>query len=281
MEFKKEFKDEILEYPKHLILYAKPKLGKTDLVSRLPDLGLVDIEGGSDYIKGYTHVVRDADPMVTLANLDKCLDWLIAEQPYKYVAFDTMTALDDLSEIGGTYDYMASSQGKKWNRIGDDLIAKYPELAAAKGQEIPHTSQFFEPVTSLGEGYGYRWTRNFYNRYFEKMKLAAPRCIFICHIKDKFIESKTGEQIAGREINLTGKLKSITTSFVDTIAYLNRGKDGNTYLSFQSGESVAEGSRRSNLSGRNILIGEWDKEKRDYKEVRWNEIYPDEKVIKY
>ena len=86
MQFQKVQKTTILDYPKHLVIYAKPKIGKTDLVSRLPDCGIIDIEGGSDYIKGYIHVVKDEknDPIQTLKNLDDCLNWLIAEKPYKY-----------------------------------------------------------------------------------------------------------------------------------------------------------------------------------------------------
>jgi len=277
MEFEKIKQETILDYPEHLVIYSKPKMGKTDLISRLPDCGIIDIEAGSKYVKGYKHTVKDpgGDPMKTLKNLDNCLDWLIKERPYKYVAFDTMTELDELCEIGGTYDFMNSAQGKKWNVIDDELISKMPQLAPAKGQQIPHTSPLFEPVTTMGQGYGYRWTRACYQRYFEKMKLAAERVIFVCHIKDKFLEVKNGEQVLGREIDLTGKLKTITTSFADTIAYLHRGKDGNTYLSFQAGESVAEGTRRRGLSGKDILIGEWDKTKEDYSKVHWDLIYPD------
>lgn len=281
MQFQKVQKTTILDYPKHLVIYAKPKIGKTDLVSRLPDCGIIDIEGGSDYIKGYIHVVKDEknDPIQTLKNLDECLNWLIAEKPYKYVAFDTMTAFEEAAEIECTYDYMNSSIGKNFNVVDDDLIKLHPHLAPAKGVKITHDSPYFQLVTNvLPNGAGYKWLRETYKKYFNKMKMAGERVIFICHIKDKFIDTKAGAEVTGRELDLTGKLKSITTSFVDTIGYLNRGKDGNTYLSFQAGESVAEGSRRGNLSGRNILIGEWDKEKKDYKIVHWNEIYPDVEI---
>ena len=283
MEFKKTFKDTVLDYPQNMILYSKPKIGKTDLISRLPDCGIIDIEGGSEYVTGYTHVVKDpgGDPIKTLKNLDERLDWLIETRPYKYVAFDTMTFMEECSEIEGTYDYMNSSQGKKWNRINADHIALRPELAALEGQTIPHTSILFELVTSLGQGYGYQWTRNNFMKYFNKMKLAADRCIFVCHIKDKFIESKVGDQVSGRELNLTGKLKTMTTSFVDTVGYLHRGKDGNTYISFQAGETVAEGSRRRAVSGRDIMVGKWNKDMQNYEEVYWNEIYPDEKILSY
>ena len=115
VELKKVRREVVLDYPEHLILYAKPKLGKTDLVSYLPDCGIVDIENGAKYVKGYIHTVHDPDPIKTLKNLEEVLDWLIKEQPYEFVAFDTMTALEDCTIIQGTYDYMYSSQGKKFN----------------------------------------------------------------------------------------------------------------------------------------------------------------------
>lgn len=278
MQFQKVQKQTILDYPKHLVLYAKPKMGKTDLISRLPDCGIIDIEGGTDYVTGYVHVVKDpgGDPIKTLKNLDECLDWLIREKPYKYAAFDTMTAFEEAAEFECTYDYMNSSIGKNFNRVDDELIKLNPALAPFRGVALPHDSPYFQLVTTvLPQGAGYKWLRETYKKYFNKMKLAAERVIFVCHIKDKFIEQKTGAEVTGRELDLTGKLKGITTSFVDTIGYLNRGKDGNTYISFQSGESVAEGSRRGNLSGRNILMGTWNKEKHDYDATYWKEIYPD------
>jgi hypothetical protein len=283
MEFQKVRRETALDYPEHLILYAKPKLGKTDLVSYLPDCGIVDIENGAKYVTGYIHKVHDPDPIKTLANLNTLLDWLIKEKPYTFIAYDTMTFLEECTIIQGTYDYMNSTQGKKFNRVDDDLIEavsqRDPEMAAqlkaVKGAMIPHTSEYFKSVETLPEGYGYRWSREAFKRIFDRMKLAAPRIIFICHIKDKMIDSKAGTQVSGREIDLTGKLKSITTSFTDNIAYLNRGKDGNSYLSFQAGEAVAEGTRVGRLSGENILIGEWDKVNHTYSKTHWDTIYPD------
>lgn len=70
--------------PDEVLIYAKPKMGKTDLVSRLDDCLIVDLEGGSDYITGYVERVTN------LKELDELLKWLEAENPYKYVAFDTI-----------------------------------------------------------------------------------------------------------------------------------------------------------------------------------------------
>lgn len=255
--------------PKELIIYAKPKMGKTDLVSRLDDCLIVDLEGGSDYITGYVERVKN------LSELDELLKWIEAEPPYKYVAFDTMTRLEEWCENEATEMYMRSNMGKNFNRV-TNLHVKMHNIPKDKlGKEFPKDHKFYESVTTLPNGAGYGWLRNSYNRWFNRMKALECRKIFICHIKDKMIESKQGAEISGRDLNLTGKIKSITSSFVDTMGYLNRGEDGNTYLSFISGEAVAEGSRSKHLTGRNILVGVWNKEKHDYDSTHWNEIYID------
>jgi len=272
MELKKVFKESVLDYPRHLVVYAKPKMGKTDLISRLPDCALIDIEDGTEYVTGYVHKVYDPDPIKTLANLDQVLDWLIKEKPYKYVSFDTMTKLEECTIIQGTLDYMNSSQGKKFNVIDEDLIESIkktnPEEAKkyekVKGAKLPHTNPHFKVVETLPEGYGYRWSREAFKRY-----------------SDKMIETKAGSSVSGREIDLTGKLKSITASFNDSIAYLTRNKAGNTCLSFKAGEAVAEGTRDTRLSNNEFEIGFWNKQSGNYSKVDWSPIYPDEQPIKY
>lgn len=84
MEFEKKFVSNLLKSPKELLIYSKPKMGKTDLVSKLDDCGIIDLEGGSDYVEGYKHKINN------LKELDELLTWLEKENPYKYVAFDTI-----------------------------------------------------------------------------------------------------------------------------------------------------------------------------------------------
>lgn len=180
-----------------------------------------------------------------------------------------------MAEDEATEMYMRSPMGKNFNRVSTIHVKMHGIPKEKLGRAFPKNHDFYESVLTLPNGAGYGWLRNSYNKWFNRMKALNCRKIFICHIKDKMIETKQGAEISGRDLNLTGKLKSITTSFVDTIAYLNRGDDGNTYLSFMSGEAVAEGSRSKHLTGRNILIGEWNKEKHDYDAVYWDTIYID------
>lgn len=170
---------------------------------------------------------------------------------------------------------MNSNMGKNFNRVTSLHVQKYNIPQNAIGKPFPKNHALYESVLTLPNGAGYGPLRNAYNKWFNRMKALPCRKIFICHIKDKMIETKQGSEISGRDLNLTGKLKSITTSFVDTIGYLNRGDDGNTYLSFISGEAVAEGSRSKHLTGKNILVGVWDKDKSDYSSIHWDRVYVD------
>ena len=269
MEFKKEKTTIKSQSPTDLLIYSKPKMGKTDLISRIEDCAIVDLEGGSNLVGGYIHKID------TLVELDQLLTWLEKENPYKYVAFDTLSRLYEATELQGTLDYMNSSQGKNFNRVKPEHVAAGLAPADKLGKAFPVGHDCFESVETLPQGFGYRWSRDCYKKYFMRMRALKCRKIFVAHIKDKMIESKKGESVQGRDLNLTGACKAITTSFVDAIGYLHRGNDGNTYLSFQAGEAVAEGSRSKHLTGQDIMIGEWDKEKNDYKRTMWNEIYID------
>lgn len=267
--FEKKVREPLTLSPDQIILYAKPKMGKTDLVSRLEDCLIADMEEGSKYIKGYVESIN------SLQDLDALLTWLEQENPYKYVAFDTMTQLENWCVTEATLNYMNSGMGKNFNRVtkADILAGKAPKDKLNQPYPVGH--EMFKSVLGLANGAGYQWLRESFEKWFNRMKRLPCRKIFICHIKDKFIQSKAGEEISGRELNLTGKIKFITASYADTIAYLNRGDDGNTYLSFISGEGVAEGSRSKHLTGRNILVGEWDAKAHDYKSTHWDKIYID------
>ncbi len=263
-------KREITQHsPNEILIYSKPKMGKTDLVSRIEDCGIIELERGAEYVSGYVHNIDN------LKELDQVLTWLEKENPYKYIAFDTMTRLEEWCEIEGTLNYMNSVQGKSFNRVTLEHVARGIAKEASLNKQFPVGHVGFESVNTLGQGYGYKWSRESYQKWFLRMKNLKGRKLFLAHIKDKLIDSKNGDQVQGRDIDLTGKLKTITASFVDTIAYLYRGTDGNTYLSFKAGEAVAEGSRSKHLTGQEILIGEWDKEAKDYSKLHWDKIYID------
>ena len=88
MEFEKKKRGIKSHSPDELIIYSKPKMGKTDLVSRIEDCGIIELEKGANYVEGFVHDVSN------LEELDKIMTWLEKENPYKYIVFDTLTRLE-------------------------------------------------------------------------------------------------------------------------------------------------------------------------------------------
>jgi len=168
------------------------------------------------------------------------------------------------SEIVGTYNYMNQSQGKKFNRVGE----------IETGKMIMHTDPKFETVHSIGQGYGYRYSREAMTNWYDKLleiliSEKVKYIILLSHVKDKLVESKNGDSVETIDINLTGKVKSIFASRVDAIGHFYR-KDGKGYISYDNEYKVICGGRCAHLDG-NILISEKqpDRSVKTY----WENIY--------
>lgn len=217
--------------PHVLLLYSSPKAGKTTICAQLPNSLLVELEpGGANYVDG---TIIDIDKA---KEFNELLDTLIANgKPYKYLIIDTVTRLDEWSEIVGTYNYMGKPQGKKFNR--DD-----------KGVTIYHTNTQFSTVHELPNGAGYQHSREVMTRWYDKLSQAADHIILLAHIKDKYIESKqAGDTVEATDINLTGKVKSIFTSKCDAIGHLYR-RGNKAIINFNNENSITCGGRCSHLT---------------------------------
>jgi len=77
--------------PKNLIIFSKPKTGKTSLIAALDNCLLLDFEQGSDFVSAMKMKV---DSIGTLKKIGKAIK--DANSPYKYIAVDTITALEEM-----------------------------------------------------------------------------------------------------------------------------------------------------------------------------------------
>jgi len=155
---------------------------------------------------------------------------------------------------------MEKTQGKKWNRYED---------GPKKGQVIPATDPNFESVHEMGQGFGYKHSREVMLDWYNKICMLSPRTIFVCHVKDKFVAAGLNEAVVTREINLTGKVKDIVASKVDTIMYCFR--EGNKLMASFSGE---DGTRCPQLSGKTIVLTE-SNDKGEITTNNWGEVFAD------
>lgn len=253
--------------PSTILFFTKPKQGKTTALSLLEDALLIDTEKGSDFVDAFKIQVDITKPEHEQAEqfVDICRsiyaagynkDTKVYTPKYKYLIVDTFTRLDSWSEVVGTINYMGKMQGKKFNL--DD-----------KGNKIAPTSKDFETVHDIPQGYGYKHSREVMLDWYNKICMLAPRTIFVCHTRDKTVANNLGEAVVTKEINLTGKVKDIIASKVDTIMYGFR--EGNKFMVSFSGD---EGTRSSYLSGKTIVLTESDENGKIIVN-NWNKIFID------
>ena len=245
------------------ILYGLPKCGKTTILSQLPGCLIIDTENGSDKIAALVKKVpQDRGPVGKMQWLDKFADELIkAGKPYDYVAIDTLTEVNEWAEWSGTFRYMNSTMGRSFNREKD-----YQGNPIKGGTMLKPTDNDYESVHVMAEGYGYRWSREDTLRMFEKYMKVAKKCVFfVCHVEDKYVGGgdtriKLKEEVAPKQISLTGKIKDILPRKVDAIGYVYND-EGVIKVNFTGSEERVGGNRCPHLRGYNDVFD-------------WNKIFP-------
>ena len=228
------------------LFYGSPKVGKTTIVSQLEDHLIAELEpGGSAYISGRIQKISKA------SEFNEFLD-LLANSPNKvckYLVIDTITKLDEYSEFVGTWNYMNKPQGKAFNRVG----------GVSTGAKLSPTDLEYDTIYSLGQGYGYKYSREVMVEWIEKLQKLielgkVEHVILLAHVKDKLVESRNGDSVETLDINLTGKVKNIYASKVDCVGHLYREKN-KVYISFDNEHKITCGGRCSHLD-KTIVVSE-------------------------
>jgi len=222
--------------PKRLIVYSKPKTGKTTAFAGLDDNLIIDLENGADYVEA---MKVKANNLQELKEVGKAIKE--AGYPYQYITIDTVTALEDMVMPLAINLYKQTPMGKNYS--GDSIL-------------------------TLPNGAGYLYVRQAFFQVLDFIDPLAPHIILSGHIKDKQVDDK-GEMVMSANIDLTGKIKSLICANADAIGYMYR-KGNETILSFKTNEEVTCGARPEHLRNEEIIISEMkDGKLKTY----WNKVY--------
>jgi hypothetical protein len=255
MELPKTKRTATRQDPTSIVIYSKPKMGKTTILAGLDDCLVIDLEKGSYFVDILVFdVLQKAEeegklPVVILKRLINKIkeeNQKINGKVYKYIAVDTVTALEDIVLPLANKMYKDTPMGKNW--VGDD-------------------------VTTLPNGAGYRYTRLALSTILNELKELCDTFIILGHVKDKNVE-KDGKEMNERSLDLTGKSSSILCSQVDAIGYLFRDEN-KTIIDFESNESLLCGARSPHLKGQKIQVAESDEE--GNLNIDWSGIFIDKK----
>ena len=235
----------ISQSPKNMIIFSKPKVGKTTLLSLLDNCLIIDLEDGSDYVDALK--VKAS----SIADIKKIGEAIVeAGMPYKYIALDTITALETICIPYAEQLYSKSPMGANWFEKGQP---KYGN------------------ILNMPNGAGYPWLRQAFEKVINYVKTLAPHVILIGHIKDILLE-KGGSEFSALDLDLTGKLKRISTSQSDAVGYLYR-KGNQNILSFKTTDEVSCGARPEHLRNKEIVISEIKED--GSIQANWDKVYID------
>jgi len=236
--------------PKTMVIYSKPKSGKTSIAAALEGNLIVDFEDGAEFTDGarfnvmmkakeentsVLSVIKDLVEQIKVANKEK------GSYVYKYITLDTVTALEDISLELANIMYRNTVQGKNWE--GKD-------------------------VRDLANGAGWRWMRSALTRLINEFQGLSETLIIFGHVKDKHVELE-GE-LPEKALALAGKMSSILCSQVDIVGYMYR--DGmESIINFKPSENLIAGGRVKHLEGEKIVIATTQPDKSV--KVEWNKIF--------
>lgn len=238
--------------PKILILYGAPKVGKTKLLTELPNCLILDGEDGTktyDALKIDIYKSKDIKDIKAAINEEGKKRVAAGKKgdevfPYKYLAIDTIDNIEEMAIASATTKYKNSVIGKTFE--GDSIL------------ELPN-------------GGGYYYLREEVKELMKDIASVCKNLIIISHLKEKNF-SKGGMDVLAQDISLSGKLSEIICSLADAIGYLYRkpqapGKDDLMMVSFRTGSATTMGARAPHLKGQTF-------------EFDWSKIYTEDPTLK-
>lgn len=228
--------------PKFLILYGRPKAGKTSAVAQLENNLIIDLEGGSQFIDAMAIQARSVKDLGEIAQAIRAENNKVGHNFYKHITIDNATRLEEICLPYAKTLYMQTPVGKNYK--GDD-------------------------VRTLPNGSGYMYIRQAVRKVIDMFKDLCDEFILIGHVKDVQIE-QNGEELSEMALDLVGKLSSIICGEADAVGYLYR-KGNETHISFKGGDGTIKEARAPHLRGQDIIIatGNEDGTITTY----WNKIY--------
>jgi hypothetical protein len=251
MELPTEKIKPISNNPKFLILFGKPKCGKTTAVSFLENALIIDLEKGSNYVEALKVECNNFEDLKKLkkALIEKNKE--VGGFAYKYGVIDTATKLEDLILP-----------------LALDLYRKTP-MGSDFGLNEKTGVLEFADVRGLSHGAGYLYIREAFKMVVDGFKPLFEYIILLGHTKDRNVNKK-GKELSEQSLDLSGKLERIISADADAIGYVYR-EENKTIINFNGGSDFVTEARPLHLRGKEITILESDEN--NNLTSHWDRIY--------
>ena len=230
--------------PHFLILYGRPKAGKTSALAQLDNNLIIDLEGGSTFIDAMSIQCRTVTELGEAAQAIRAKNTEVGHNFYRHITIDNATRLEEICLSYAAALYRQNPVGKTW-----------------KGTD----------VRTLPNGGGYFYIRQAVRKVIDMFKELTDEFILVGHVKDVQIESN-GEELSEMALDLVGKLSGIISGESDAIGLVFR-KGNETHISFKGGEGSVKEARAPHLRGKDIVIATGNED--DSITTYWDRIYKD------
>lgn len=227
--------------PRFLIIFGKPKSGKTTIVSELENNLIIDLEGGSQFLDALSVQARNIADLGEIAAAIRQKNKECNGFFYKHITIDNATRLEEMTLSYALTLYNQTPMGKSYR--GD--------------------------VRMLPNGAGWFYIRQAVRKVIDMFRELCEEFILVGHTKDKLV-NKEGEELSEMQLDLAGRLSDIICGEADAIGYVYRKKN-QTLISFQGGENNIVEARAPHLRGKTVVIAESDESGKITTD--WNKIY--------
>lgn len=237
--------------PKLLVLYGKPKSGKSTLMASLDSNLIIDLEDGYRSLSVMAVQARSANDLFEIreAILEKGRE--IKKMPYRFITIDNATRLEEMAVAYANDLYRNTPMGAGWGYLKDNKGNNVKDKTTGKFVPDPKAD-----VRQLPNGAGYLYMRQAVRKLIDMFKPLCESLILVAHVKDKQIK-KNSEEMSEMTVDLAGKLGDIICGEADAIGYIYR--DGNkTFVSFEGGDNSIREARPLHLRGKKILVATSD-----------------------
>jgi hypothetical protein len=257
--------------PRLMVLFGKPKCGKSTLMASLDSNLIIDLEDGYRALDVMCVQARNASDIYQIKVAIEQKNHENGDKPfYRFITIDNATRLEEMSLMVAAGFYrktpMGTNFGYKKDSIGNILMD-------ANGKKVIDPKA---DVRQLANGAGYLYLRQAMKEMVNMFKPLCDTLILVCHVKDKQIK-KNDEETTEMAVDLAGKTGDIICGEADAIGYVSR-QDNKTILSFKGGENNIRGSRPLHLREKTFVVAESDDD--GNLNVDMSQIFPDIKKNK-
>lgn len=235
--------------PSLIVLFGKPKSGKSTLMASLEDNLILDCEDGYRSLPVMKVQVRTSRDFFDVRSLLVKKANELGHKPYRFITIDNATRLETYSLGYANQKYRNTAMGQGWGILKD--AQGMPVMKNGKTVPDPNAD-----VRLLPNGAGWLYCRAAVKEMVDMFKPFCETLILVAHVKDKQIK-RDGKELNEMSVDLAGKTADLICGEADAIGFIYR--EGNkTYISFEGGDDVNREARPLHLRGKKFCVAESD-----------------------